>query len=434
VEEGAPAGGEDNYVVLKEVGRRRDFDQEGFAPKSHDELGELLGIIDTARGAKVSGARFYYLVGAGARLELALLKHALDLAVQLGFTPMITPSLVRPDVMRGTGFLGEHAAEVYHLPADDLYLTGTSEVALAGYHKDEIVDLAAGPLRYAGWSACYRREAGSHGKDTKGIFRVHQFHKVELFSYVDPAAAHAEQLLARPPPPEAVALVRALGALPPAGVPLAAAAAHFVAAPAGDPYGEFLLDWAQQAPEFGAALAAAAVDVEGGVERAVALLARLPDGDAKHDAAAEVALRVGDRADALLLSERDLVMDGLVGMLRGSEFEWAQVWGAIVFAEIAALPELVCPSAKEFFVEYARCEESVVAANVALFGEEFMREDGELRRAVSFLAALFEANEGAREMFLARYGVSDEVIADWPEDLADKMPLFLPDPAPGEQA
>jgi seryl-tRNA synthetase len=192
VEEGAPSGGAENFRVLKEVGQRRDFQAEGFRPRAHDELGELLGIIDSPRGAKVSGSRFYYLAGAAARLELALLQHAMDLAIELGFRPMITPTLVRPEIMAGTGFLGQHAAEVYHLPADDLYLTGTSEVALAGYHKDEIIDLAAGPLRYVGWSACYRREAGSHGKDTKGIFRVHQFHKVELFSYIDPAQAQAE--------------------------------------------------------------------------------------------------------------------------------------------------------------------------------------------------------------------------------------------------
>ncbi|MDR2566433.1 MAG: serine--tRNA ligase [Bifidobacteriaceae bacterium] len=192
VEEGAPAGGEDKFVVIRESGTRPDFDKAGFTPKPHDELGESLGIIDTARGAKVAGSRFYYLKGAGARLELALLGRALDLAVELGFTPMITPTLVRPDVMEGTGFLGEHADEVYFLPADDLYLTGTSEVALAGYHKDEILDLSAGPLRYAGWSACYRREAGSYGKDTKGIFRVHQFHKVEMFAYVRPEDASAE--------------------------------------------------------------------------------------------------------------------------------------------------------------------------------------------------------------------------------------------------
>jgi seryl-tRNA synthetase len=194
VEDGAPAGGEDSFTLIREVGQPRDFAAAGFTPKSHDELGEQLGIIDTERGAKVSGARFYYLVGAGAQLELALLGHAAARAVELGFTPMITPTLVRPEVMAGTGFLGEHADEVYHLPADNLYLTGTSEVALAGYHMNEIIDLADGPLRYAGWSACYRREAGSYGKDTKGIFRVHQFHKVELFSYVEPADAHDEHL------------------------------------------------------------------------------------------------------------------------------------------------------------------------------------------------------------------------------------------------
>ncbi|MDR1824873.1 MAG: serine--tRNA ligase [Bifidobacteriaceae bacterium] len=194
VEEGAPQGGEDDYVVLREVGTPRDFAAEGFAPKPHEELGESLQLFDTARGAKVSGSRFYYLTGLGARLELALLTHAMTTAAELGFTPMITPTLVRPDVMQGTGFLGEHNDEVYYLPADDLYLTGTSEVALAGFHKDEIIDLSAGPLRYAGWSACYRREAGSYSKDTKGIFRVHQFHKVEMFAYVRQEDAHEEHL------------------------------------------------------------------------------------------------------------------------------------------------------------------------------------------------------------------------------------------------
>ncbi|MDR2453868.1 MAG: serine--tRNA ligase [Bifidobacteriaceae bacterium] len=194
VEDGVPAGGEDKFVVLRHEGRAPDFKAAGFEPQAHDVLGESLDIIDSARGAKVSGSRFYYLKGAGARLELALLGHAMDLAVELGFTPMITPTLVRPEVMVGTGFLGEHADEVYHLPADGLYLTGTSEVALAGYHKDEILDLGAGPLRYAGWSACYRREAGSYGQDTKGIFRVHQFHKVELFAYTRLEDAAAEHL------------------------------------------------------------------------------------------------------------------------------------------------------------------------------------------------------------------------------------------------
>lgn len=190
----APAGGEDNFVELRRVGQPRDFLTEGFEPRPHEQLGELLGAIDSPRGAKVSGSRFFFLTGPGARLELALLKLALDTACDLGFYPMITPTLVRPAVMEGTGFLGEHAEEVYRLEADELYLTGTSEVALAGYHMDEIIDLSAGPKRYAGWSACYRREAGSHGKDTKGIFRVHQFHKVEMFAYVRPEEAQAEHL------------------------------------------------------------------------------------------------------------------------------------------------------------------------------------------------------------------------------------------------
>jgi seryl-tRNA synthetase len=190
--EGAPPGGEDDYVVLREEGTIRDFAAEGFTPRDHLELGEGLRAIDTERGAKVSGARFYYLTGVGARLELALLNAAMDQATQEGFTPVITPTLVRPEIMQGTGFLGEHADEIYRLEADDLYLVGTSEVALAGYHSGEILDLSDGPKRYAGWSACYRREAGSYGKDTRGIIRVHQFHKVEMFSYVDPADAEAE--------------------------------------------------------------------------------------------------------------------------------------------------------------------------------------------------------------------------------------------------
>ena len=190
--DGVPAGGEDDYVVMREVGEQRDFEAEGFAPRDHVELGESLQAIDMARGAKVSGARFYFLTGVGARLELALLNMAMDKAVDAGFTPMITPTLVRPEVMSGTGFLGAHADEIYRVEADDLYLVGTSEVALAGYHADEILDLSAGPLRYAGWSACYRREAGSYGKDTRGIIRVHQFHKVEMFAWCRVADAEAE--------------------------------------------------------------------------------------------------------------------------------------------------------------------------------------------------------------------------------------------------
>lgn len=189
---GAPAGGEEDFVVLRKEGTIRDFAAEGFTPRDHLELGEGLAAIDTQRGAKVSGARFYFLTGVGARLELALLNAAMDQAIAEGFTPVITPTLVKPETMRGTGFLGKHADEIYRLEKDDLYLVGTSEVALAGYHADEIVDLTAGPLRYAGWSACYRREAGSAGRDTRGIIRVHQFHKVEMFSYCAPEEAEAE--------------------------------------------------------------------------------------------------------------------------------------------------------------------------------------------------------------------------------------------------
>jgi seryl-tRNA synthetase len=187
--EGIPTGGEDNFVTLREVGTIPTFD---FEPKDHLELGELLDAIDVVRGAKVSGSRFYFLKGVGARLELALMNLALDRALAAGFIPLITPTLVRPEIMQGTGFLGEHSDEIYYLPADDLYLTGTSEVALAGYHADEIIDLSKGPLRYAGWSTCYRREAGSGGKDTRGIIRVHQFNKLEMFVYTTPEDAQAE--------------------------------------------------------------------------------------------------------------------------------------------------------------------------------------------------------------------------------------------------
>lgn len=187
--EGVPAGGEDNFVTLREVGEIPTFE---FEPRDHLELGELLDAIDMQRGAKVSGSRFYFLKGVGARLELALMNLALDRAISAGFVPLIPPTLVKPEIMQGTGFLGDHADEVYHLPQQDLYLTGTSEVALAGYHADEILDLADGPLRYAGWSTCYRSEAGSHGKDTRGILRVHQFNKLEMFVYTTPDQAAAE--------------------------------------------------------------------------------------------------------------------------------------------------------------------------------------------------------------------------------------------------
>jgi len=194
--DGVPEGGEDDYVVVKTVGEPREFPD--FEPRDHLEIGELIGAIDMERGAKVSGSRFYFLKGVGARLEMALLQMAMDQAIANGFVPMITPTLVRPETMQGTGFDVKHDAEIYRLAEDDLYLVGTSEVALAGYHGDEILDLSDGPIRYAGQSSCYRREAGSHGKDTRGIIRVHQFNKVEMFVYtsLENAAAEHERLLA----------------------------------------------------------------------------------------------------------------------------------------------------------------------------------------------------------------------------------------------
>ena len=189
VEDGAPAGGEDDYVVLREVGDRRDF---GFEPLDHLALGESLGAIDTERGAKVSGARFYFLTGVGALLELALVNMAMERATAAGFTPVIAPALVRPEAMEGTGFLGAHAAEVYKLENDDLYLVGTSEVALASMHMNEVLDLGGAPRRYAGFSSCFRREAGSYGKDTRGIIRVHWFDKVEMFSFCPAEQSHDE--------------------------------------------------------------------------------------------------------------------------------------------------------------------------------------------------------------------------------------------------
>ena len=190
--EGIPSGGEDDYTVLETIGTTRDFAAEGFEPRDHLELAEGLDALDMGRGVKVAGSRFYFLKGVGARLELALLNMAVAQAVETGFVPMITPTLVKADIMAGAGFLDSHAEEVYHLEVDDLYLTGTSEVALAGYHADEILDLSGGPERYAGWSACYRREAGSYGKDTRGIIRIHQFQKVEMFSYCRAEDAQAE--------------------------------------------------------------------------------------------------------------------------------------------------------------------------------------------------------------------------------------------------
>ena len=192
IDPAAPVGGEDDYTVLEHIGTPRDFAAEGFAPRDHLELGELLGAIDVERGAKVSGSRFYYLTGPGALLEFALVNLAMAQAVGNGFTPIIPPALVKPAAMEGTGFLGQAAENVYRLEADDMYLVGTAEVPLAAFHMDEILDQASLPLRYAGFSPCFRREAGSHGKDTRGIVRVHWFDKVEMFSYCDPADSYDE--------------------------------------------------------------------------------------------------------------------------------------------------------------------------------------------------------------------------------------------------
>ncbi len=186
--EGVPPGGEDDFVVLDTVGKPPAIED----PKDHLELGESLGLIDMQRGAKVSGSRFYFLTGFGALLQLGVMQLAVKLATENDHTLVIPPVLVRPEVMSGTGFLGAHADEIYHLEADDMYLVGTSEVPLAGYHSDEIIDLSDGPRRYAGWSSCFRREAGSYGKDTRGIIRVHQFDKVEAFVYCKPEDADAE--------------------------------------------------------------------------------------------------------------------------------------------------------------------------------------------------------------------------------------------------
>lgn len=189
IEPGVPVGGEEDFEVLEHIGEPTTFD---FEPKDHLELGESLGLIDMERGAKVSGSRFYFLTGYGALLQLGMMNLASQLAVRNGFTMMIPPVLVRPEIMQGTGFLGQHADEVYHLQDDDLYLVGTSEVAMAGYHQDEIIDIEGEAQRYSGWSSCFRREAGSYGKDTRGIIRVHQFDKIEMFSYCRPEDAAAE--------------------------------------------------------------------------------------------------------------------------------------------------------------------------------------------------------------------------------------------------
>jgi seryl-tRNA synthetase len=188
----APIGGEEDFVVLEHVGTPRDFTKMGFEPRDHVELGKLLGAIDTERGAKVAGSRSYYLTGVGALLEFALVNYAITSAVKAGFTPVIPPVLVNPPAMQGTGFLGQAAENVYHLEEDDVYLVGTSEVPLAAFHMDEILNAEKLPLRYAGYSTCFRREAGTYGKDTRGIIRVHQFDKVEMFTFCKPEDAVAE--------------------------------------------------------------------------------------------------------------------------------------------------------------------------------------------------------------------------------------------------
>ena len=188
----APIGGEEDFVVIEHVGTPRDFSADGFEPRDHVEIGKLLGAIDTERGAKVAGSRSYYLTGVGALLEFALVNYAISSAVRAGFTPVIPPVLVNPPAMQGTGFLGQAAENVYHLEEDDVYLVGTSEVPLAAFHMDEVLNAEKLPLRYAGYSTCFRREAGTYGKDTRGIIRVHQFDKVEMFSFCHPDEAVAE--------------------------------------------------------------------------------------------------------------------------------------------------------------------------------------------------------------------------------------------------
>jgi seryl-tRNA synthetase len=183
---------EDDSIELKRAGSP---DTEGL---DHTALGEALDIIDTARASKVSGSRFGYLKGKGALLEFSLVRWAMDHLVEEGFTPMIPPVLVREDALVGTGFFPEARDQVYEIPKDELFLVGTSEVPLAAYHGDEIIEKAELPLRYAGFSTCFRRESGTYGKDTAGIFRVHQFDKVEMFVFIDPerSATEHDRLLA----------------------------------------------------------------------------------------------------------------------------------------------------------------------------------------------------------------------------------------------
>jgi seryl-tRNA synthetase len=180
---------EEDAVEIRRWGEQREF---GFDPLDHLDIATRLGWIDTERAARLSGTRFVYRVGDFALTELALYRFALDRLVQKGFTPVLPPVLVREQAMYGTGFLPTDEVNIYRVERDDLYLTGTSEVALAGLHTDEILDAGELPLRYAGYSTCFRREAGAAGKDTRGMFRVHQFDKVEMFSYVRPEDSRDE--------------------------------------------------------------------------------------------------------------------------------------------------------------------------------------------------------------------------------------------------
>jgi seryl-tRNA synthetase len=183
------ASSPDGFTDEDAVEVRRNHDQPpafDFEPKDHAELGELLGVLDTDRGARTSGSRFVYLLGDLVLVQFALMRHAMDVLVERGFTPVIPPVLVREDAMYGTGFLPTDAVNIYKTEQDDLYLVGTSEVPLAAFHMGEIVDEADLPIRYAGYSTCFRREAGSYGKDLGGMFRVHQFDKVEMFAFTTP--------------------------------------------------------------------------------------------------------------------------------------------------------------------------------------------------------------------------------------------------------
>jgi seryl-tRNA synthetase len=186
----APDGrAEEDALVLREVGKVPSFD---FEPRDHLEIGTELGLIDMEAGARLSGSRFAYLKGDLVLLELALVRFAIDAVRAEGHEPVVPPVLVREEALEGTGYFPEAREQIYEIEKDDLFLTGTSEVALAGLHADEILEADQLPLRYCAFSTCFRREAGAAGRDTRGIFRVHQFDKVEMFSFVAPSESKAE--------------------------------------------------------------------------------------------------------------------------------------------------------------------------------------------------------------------------------------------------